>query len=50
VRYHFAEGQDLWIVYNDLLDTDRTVGGMAPREPLSLNRALLVKYTHTFTR
>ena len=48
LRYAFAEGTDLWIVYNEGLDTDRhqSVIG-APELPLSLNRALIVKYTHT---
>jgi hypothetical protein len=47
LRYTVAEGTDLWIVYNEGLDTDR------PRQfeyaqPLSLARAFIVKYTHTF--
>jgi hypothetical protein len=48
LRYAFAEGTDLWLVYNEGLDTERPdaiVG--APRSPLSLSRALIVKYTHT---
>ena len=48
-RYRFAEGRDLWLVYNDLLDTDRTPLATVPRGPLSLSRTLAVKYTHTFT-
>lgn len=47
LRYAFAEGTDLWLVYNEGLDTDRArVAG--PRPPLSLSRALIVKYTRTF--
>ncbi len=50
-RMQFAEGRDLWVVYNDLLDTDRdppAPGG--PRQPLSSARTLLVKYSHTLVR
>ena len=35
-RYHVREGTDLWVVYNEGLDTDRGVG--AGREPLSTGR------------
>ena len=45
-RYNFAEGNDLWIVYNEGLNTDRFRG--APVLPLTNDRTLLVKYTHTF--
>ena len=45
-RYNFAEGNDLWIVYNEGLNTDRYRG--APVLPLTNSRTLLVKYTHTF--
>jgi hypothetical protein len=49
LRYAFAEGTDLWVVYNEGLDTDRYdpayVGGQTP---LSLARTLIVKYSHTF--
>lgn len=48
-RYRFAEGRDLWLVYNDLLDTERAPLAAVPRGPLSLNRTVAVKYTHTFT-
>ncbi len=46
-RYHFREGTDLWIVYNEGLFNDRD-NGLGPRRPLSSGRALLVKYSHTF--
>jgi hypothetical protein len=50
LRYNVTEGTDLWIVYNEGLDTDRTAGTIeVPQSPLSLSRALIVKYTHTFT-
>ncbi len=48
LRYHVSEGQDLWLVYNDRLNTDR--GRAAPSLPLSQERALMAKYTYTFRR
>ena len=48
LRYAIAEGTDVWLVYNEGLDTERTsdlVG--VPRSPFSLSRTLLLKYTHT---
>jgi hypothetical protein len=48
LRYAFAEGTDLWLVYNEGLDIDRPDTGVGvQRSPLSLSRALIVKYTHT---
>ncbi|MGE0862317.1 MAG: DUF5916 domain-containing protein [Vicinamibacterales bacterium] len=50
LRYNVTEGTDLWLVYNEGLDTDRMTGpGDLPRSPLSLSRALIVKYSHTLT-
>ena len=48
LRYHFREGQDLWLVYDEGLNTER---GTDPsfQLPLSDRRALRIKYTHTFT-
>ncbi|WP_425155242.1 DUF5916 domain-containing protein [Candidatus Palauibacter sp.] len=48
-RYHFHEGVDLWVVYNEGYHMDRTNGGIDPRLPFSAGRALMVKYSHTFT-
>lgn len=48
LRYAFAEGTDLWLVYNEGLATDRTPGDVGVIPPLSLSRALSLKYTHTF--
>ena len=48
-RYNFGEGTDLWLVYNEGLDTDRATDPAAVRSPLSLSRSLILKYTHTFT-
>jgi hypothetical protein len=47
LRYAFAEGTDLWLVYNEGLDTDpmRDLGTI--RSPTSLARTVLIKYTHT---
>lgn len=50
LRYNFSEGTDLWLVYNEGLDTDRRQASAASfEEPFVLSRALIVKYTHTFT-
>jgi hypothetical protein len=46
LRYNFSEGRDLWIVFNEALNTDRPLLGN-PRLPLTQSRAFLVKYTHT---
>lgn len=48
LRYNFREGQDLYIVYNEILNTDRDFGPV--RLPASDNRTILIKYTHTFIR
>ena len=48
LRYNFREGRDLWVVYNEALNTDRPF--VIPRLPLSRSRAFLVKYTHTLGR
>jgi len=46
LRYNFREGRDLWIVYNETLNTDRQELFL-PRPPFTRLRALVVKYTHT---
>ena len=48
LRYAFAEGTDFWIVYNEGLDTERSRDFPGIRQPFSLARTILVKYTHTF--
>jgi hypothetical protein len=47
LRYAFAEGTDLWLVYNEGLDTDPMRDLGAIRSPTSLARTVLIKYTHT---
>jgi hypothetical protein len=46
VRYNFREGQDLWLVWNEALVTERDVVGL-PRLPFEEARTLTLKYTHT---
>ncbi len=45
-RWNFREGQDLWVVYNDVSNSDRHRG--LPVLPGTDSRTVLVKYTHTF--
>jgi len=45
-RYNFSEGTDLWIVFNEGLNTYRS--GLLPYPPLTNNRTVMLKYTHTF--
>ncbi len=45
-RYNFREGNDLWIVYNEGLNTDRH--RLTPALPFTDTRTILVKYTYTF--
>ncbi|MFQ5704718.1 MAG: DUF5916 domain-containing protein [Gemmatimonadales bacterium] len=46
LRYHFSEGNDLWIVYDEGFNTDRDIVGQ-PRLPFSQNRAVMLKFTRT---
>ena len=46
IRYNPREGSDVYIVYNDGLNTDRL--SEIPALPRSMGRTLLVKYTYTF--
>ena len=45
-RYNFAEGTDLWIVYDEGLNTMRELADV-PRLPGSAFRSFQLKYTHT---
>ncbi|WP_420634720.1 DUF5916 domain-containing protein [Candidatus Palauibacter sp.] len=47
-RYHFREGVDLWVVYNEGYFMERT-NSRDPVLPFSSGRALMVKFSHTFT-
>lgn len=47
LRYAFAEGTDLWLVYNEGLDLERTMDPMLVKSPLSLSRTLILKYSRT---
>jgi hypothetical protein len=47
LRYAFGEGNDLFLVFNEGINTDRLSSG--PTLPLSDSRAVLLKYTHTFS-
>jgi hypothetical protein len=47
LRYAFAEGTDLWLVYNEGLDTDRARDPQGVLSPRWLARTLILKYTHT---
>jgi hypothetical protein len=47
LRYNFAEGTDLWLVYDEALATERLANGDGVTPPLSAGRVLLLKYSHT---
>jgi hypothetical protein len=46
LRFNPREGNDLYIVWNEVLATDRE--SFDPVPPLSRERTLLIKYSHTF--
>ncbi len=46
-RYHFREGTDLWVVYNDGVNVERE-RGLDLRLPFSTGSTLMFKYSHTF--
>ncbi|MEX1269182.1 MAG: DUF5916 domain-containing protein [Balneolaceae bacterium] len=45
-RYNFRDGNDLWIVYNEGIHTNRHRSGLV--WPRMDTRVLMAKYTHTF--
>ncbi len=47
-RYNFSEGSDLYIVYNDIVNTERKYN--QPYLPYSDSRTLVVKLTKSFIR
>jgi hypothetical protein len=46
LRYNPREGNDLYIVYNHVLNTGRA--GTVPLEPFTRSSTLMIKYSHTF--
>ena len=46
-RYNFREGNDLWLVYNENLNTYRD--DEIPKQLLTRGRTVLLKYTNTFS-
>ena len=48
IRYNFREGHDFYLVYNELLNSDRNKNGFML--PVSENRTFLFKYIYTFMR
>ena len=46
-RYNFKEGRDLWLVFNEQINTLQDELEV-PRKPRLQNRTMLIKYTHTF--
>lgn len=48
LRYNLREGNDVFLVLNEGLNTDRDATD--PVRPFSESRRLLLKYSHTFTR
>ena len=46
-RYNPSEGNDFYLVYNELFNSDRK--RYDPIRPLIKNRTILAKYTYTFT-
>jgi hypothetical protein len=47
-RYNPREGNDFYLVYNERLNTDRATPAGEPSLPRSAQRAMLLKYNHTF--
>lgn len=45
-RYNFREGNDLWLVYNESMNTERH--RFTPMLPITEARTILLKYTYTF--
>jgi hypothetical protein len=45
-RYNFREGNDLWVVYNENLNTD--IHHVSPALPRLESRTIMIKYTYTF--
>ncbi len=51
LRYNPSEGSDLYLVYNENINTTlNPEDELLPRLPRSQNRAVLLKFSHTFVR
>ena len=48
VRYNAREGTDFWLVYDEGLNTERSVDGTPDILPVSASRSLRAKLTYTF--
>ena len=48
IRFNPAEGNDFYIVYNDVINT--TLGDQSPHMPRMSGRTILIKYNYTFVR
>lgn len=48
IRYNVREGTDAWLVWDEGLNTERSVDGTPDLLPLSRSRAVRAKVTHTF--
>jgi hypothetical protein len=46
-RYNPREGVDLYLVYDETLNSGR--GGLIPVPPFSSGRTVMVKYSYTFS-
>ena len=46
-RYNFKEGRDLWLGFNEQINTLQDELEVH-RKPRLQNRTMLIKYTHTF--
>ncbi|WP_321369999.1 DUF5916 domain-containing protein [uncultured Draconibacterium sp.] len=46
LRYNPRDGNDLYVVFNDLRNADKS--GAVPEMPKYLSRTIMLKYTHTF--
>jgi hypothetical protein len=47
-RYNVREGTDIWLVYDEGLNTERSVDGTPDVLPLSASRSVRAKVTYTF--
>lgn len=48
LRYNVREGTDVWLVYDEGLNTERSVDGTPDVIPLSASRSVRAKVTYTF--